>query len=73
MTSEVKRMESTQLAVIRAGGKWARFMIATDPRRLLSRPLYWNGRKWVPERRRALLYADPGSAENDMERLRAKT
>jgi hypothetical protein len=66
-------VESIQLAVVRTGRKWARFVIATEPGRLSSSPLYWDGRKWVPERRKALLYADPGLAEIKMEKLRAKT
>lgn len=65
-------MESVQLAVVRTGEKWARFVIATEPGRLSSSPLYWDGTKWVPERRRALLYADPGLAERDMRKLKGK-
>ncbi len=66
-------MESVQLAIVRTGGKWARFVIATEPRGFSSSPSYWDGTKWVPERRTALLYADPGLAERDLEMLRAKT
>jgi hypothetical protein len=47
-------------------------VIATEPRGFLSDPHYWDGTRWMPERRRALLYADPRLAESDMERLRAK-
>ena len=66
-------MESVQLAVVSTGGKWARFVIATEPRRLSCGTSYWDGTKWVPEKRRALLYAAPGLAETDMRELRAKT
>ena len=66
-------MESIQLAVVRTGGKWARFVIAAEPGRLSSGRSYWDGTKWVPERRRALLYADPGRAERQTRKLRAKT
>ena len=65
-------MESVQLAVVRAGGTWARFVIATEPRRLSSGSLYWDGTKWVPERRRALLYANPVLAQRHMDKLRAR-
>jgi hypothetical protein len=75
MESEIggqSTMESVQLAVISTGGKWARFVIAIEPRQPSSRPLYWDGTKWVPERRRALLYANPGLAQRHMDKLRAK-
>jgi hypothetical protein len=65
-------MESVPLAIVHTGGKWARFVIATKPRESSSSPLYWDEAKWVPERPRALLYADPELAESDMEKLRAK-
>lgn len=65
-------MESVQLAVVRTGGTWARFVIATEPRGLSSSPSYWNGMNWVPERRKALLYADPELAERDLVKLREK-
>jgi hypothetical protein len=64
-------MESVQLAVVRTGGERVRFVIAAEPARSPS-PLYWNGTNWVPERRRALLYADPELAERDLVRLMAK-
>jgi len=65
-------MESVQLAVVRTGGTWVRFVIATEPKGLSSSLLYWDGTSWVPERRRALLYADPELAERDLVRLREK-
>jgi hypothetical protein len=65
-------MESVQLAVVGTGGKWARFVIVTERKRHSPSPSYWDGRKWVPDRRRALLYANPALAERDMEKLRAK-
>ena len=65
-------MESVQLAVVRVGGEWARFVIAAEPGRSSSSPQYWDGTNWVPERRKALLYADPELAERDLVRLRAK-
>jgi hypothetical protein len=66
-------MESVQLAVVRVGGKWVRFVIAAEPRRLTSSPQYWDGTKWVSEGRQARLYADRASAEHAAKRLRAKT
>ncbi len=66
-------MESVQLAVVRTGGKWARFVIAAEPGRLSSGTSYCDGTKWVFERRSALLYADPRRAERQMRKLRAKT
>jgi hypothetical protein len=65
-------MESVQLAVVGTGGKWARFVIAIEPRGPSSSPLYWDGTKWVPERRRALLYANPVLAQRHMDKLRAR-
>ncbi len=65
-------MESLQLAVVSTGGKWARFVIVTENKRPSSRPLYWDGTNWVMERRRAILYADPGLAERDLRKLKAK-
>ena len=65
-------MESVQLAVVRTGGTWAWFVIATDPRELLFSTLYWDGMNWVSERRRAMLYADPELAERDLVKLREK-
>ena len=65
-------MESVQLAVVRTGVTWARFVIATEPRGFSFSPAYWNGIDWVPEIRRALLYADPELAERDLVKLREK-
>jgi hypothetical protein len=53
-------------------GAWARFVIAIEPGQLSSTPLYWDGTRWVPERRKALLYADSGLAKRDMKKLKAK-
>jgi hypothetical protein len=65
-------MESVELAVVRTGGKWVRFVIAIEPGRWSPVPLYWAGTKWVPQRHKALLYADPELADRDMRKLRAK-
>ena len=65
-------MESVQLAVVRTGATWARFVIAAEPGRSSSSPRYWDGTNWVPERRRALLYADFELAERDLVTLREK-
>jgi hypothetical protein len=65
-------MESVRMAVVCTGRAWARFVIATEPRGFQPSQLYWSGTNWVPERRKALLYADPGLAQRDMARLRAK-
>ena len=65
-------MESVQLAVVRTGKEWLRFVIAAEPRKLSFKLVYWDGTKWVPERRRALLYADPALAESDLDKLQAR-
>ena len=67
-----REMESVQLAIIRTGGTWARFVIAAEPRGLSSNPLYWDGADWVAEKRTGLLYADPELAERDLVKLREK-
>jgi hypothetical protein len=49
-----------------------RFVIAAEPGRSSSSLRYWDGTNWRPDRRKALLYADPELAERDPLRLRAK-
>jgi hypothetical protein len=65
-------MESVQLAVVRTAGKWARFVIVNERKQSSSGPLYWDGTNWVPDIRRALLYADPRLAQRHMDKLRAR-
>ena len=55
-------------AVISTGGNWERFLIVSKSG---SDRLYWDGGKWVPGQRSALLYADRAVAEKDLERLQA--
>jgi hypothetical protein len=54
--------------VIGTGGTWERFLIVSNSD---SGLLYWDGGKWMPQQRNALLYADRESAEQDLEKLKA--
>jgi hypothetical protein len=55
--------------IISTGGTWERFMIVSKSG---SDALYWDGTKWMPKQRNALLYADRAAAKQDLEKLKAK-
>jgi hypothetical protein len=65
-------MESVRPTVVSTGGEWTRFIIVRNLGEPSSNPLFWDGTQWVPERQKALLYANPQLAEQDVEKLKAR-
>jgi hypothetical protein len=56
-----------EAAVISTGGTWERFLIVSKSG---SDRLYWDGTKWVPKQRNAVLYVHRVTAEKDLKSLK---
>lgn len=64
-------MNNTEPKICTIGGKWRRYVIARGALEPDTQRQYWDGAKWILERRVARLYAHLTAAREDLKKVSA--
>ncbi len=62
-------MNTTEPKIRTIGGKWRRYVIARGALEPDTQRQYWDGAKWIPERRAARLYAHLAAAREELKKV----
>ena len=62
-------MNTTEPKIRTIGGKWRRYVIAREALEPDTQRQYWDGAKWILERRVARLYAHLTAAREDLKKV----